>query len=221
MFPTKHDINGIIFDLDGTLLDSLQDIAEAMNAALDELGYPGHPIPAYRDFIGHGLSQLASRALPQDQNSPEAIQHVVEVMQRYYAEYLGRHTQPFPGIIETLTSLADRGTRLGVLSNKHHHFTQTLVAQLFPEHLFCAVFGARQKIPIKPNPYMALVIARVFNISPNEILFVGDSDVDIQTSRNAGMIPVGVSWGYQSACQLTGAGANIILNKASNLLDFV
>ena len=206
-----------LFDLDGTLVDSLADIAAAMNWALAQHGLPTHPEPAYRDFVGEGVRVLvrkASGAGPDDAALQEAL---LESYRGHYAEHLLDRTRPFPGIDGVLERLAAGGVRLGVLSNKSDAFTRQLVAALFPGHAFGAVYGERPGVARKPDPSAALALAAELGVAPQDCAFVGDTPVDMKTARAAGMHAVGVTWGFRGAAELRAHGAQALASGADEL----
>jgi phosphoglycolate phosphatase len=209
-------IRAAIFDLDGTLVESLPGIAEALNQALASVGHAGHPEATVRGFIGNGSLVLARRGLPA--GSPEALVEAVEAafLERY-AETCRDGTTPFPGIDELVGALVSRGLPLAVFSNKPHGFTAKIVAHLFPSNPFQAALGHRDGAPHKPDPAGALVMASDMGIPPAEIAFVGDSTIDFDTARNAGMAPILVDWGYHTHEALAATGAPIVSSPADLL----
>ena len=192
---------GVIFDLDGTLLDTLRDLADAANASLSHYGYPEHPVDAYRYFVGDGLQTLVQRILP-DSATEYDIKKLMEKFTELYTTMWNIHTAPYPGVLEMLNSLAGEGCLLSVLSNKPHQFTQLCVKSLFPEVAFAFVYGNREGVAKKPDPVGALEIAEKMNLSVNEILYVGDTATDMQTGNRAGMKTVGVEWGFRTREEL-------------------
>ena len=206
-----------VFDLDGTLVDSLADIAAAMNWALAHHGLPTHPEAAYRGFVGEGVRELVRRSA--GLGSPDAPLHaaLLESYRGYYAEHLLDRTRPFPGFAPLLTRLAEQGVRLGVLSNKSDAFTRQLVAALFPGHTFGAVYGERPGVARKPDPAAALALAAELGAAPGACAFVGDTPVDMKTARAAGMHAVGVTWGFRDAEELRAHGAQALARGADEL----
>jgi phosphoglycolate phosphatase len=210
-------VRAALFDLDGTLLDSLADIGHAMNHALAAHGLPTHPLPAYRHFVGEGVRQLVRKA-----SAPEGREAVHEaLLAAYHAHYdahLLDNTRPFPGVPEVLARLAADGVRLGVLSNKADGFTRRLVEHFFPGVPFGAVYGERPGVPRKPDPAGALGLAAELGVSPAACAFVGDTAVDMGTARAAGMLAVGVTWGFRDAEELRAQGAQVLASTADELL---
>lgn len=186
---------GVIFDLDGTLADSLEDIASAMNRTLEAHGLPVHPVPAYRTFVGEGVRKLVERALPP--GTEELRESFVQAYQADYAEHLLDATRLFPGIPEVLDGLQQAGVPMGVLSNKPEVPTRRLVEALCSRWEFRAVVGERPGVPRKPDPTSALALADALSAPPDSVAFVGDTRVDVLTALAASMRPVGVLWGFR------------------------
>jgi phosphoglycolate phosphatase len=209
----------IVFDLDGTLIDSLRDIAEAANASLHDLGFPIHPVESYRQFVGDGVRVLFERALPPTDRLPEVVTGCAAGFARHYAQGWNRHTRLYPGIGEMLDEVSRRGTRLAVLSNKPHPFTCQCVKHFLPAWNFEVVAGQRDGIPKKPDPAGAWVVAQELGLDPARLAYVGESSVDMQTACNAGLDPIGVSWGFRSREELWQHGARVVIDDPRQLLD--
>jgi phosphoglycolate phosphatase len=186
---------GVIFDLDGTLADSLEDIAAAMNRTLAAHGFPSHPASAYRTFVGEGVRKLVERALPP--RTEQLRDSFIIAYQADYAEHLLDATRLFPGIPEVLDALRSAGVPVGVLSNKPDLPTRQMVDALCGRWTFAAVFGERPGVPRKPDPTSALALADALGAPPEAVAFVGDTSVDVLTARAASMRPVGVLWGFR------------------------
>ena len=208
----------VIFDLDGTLLDTLADIGESANAALEQLGFPTHPLPEYRTFVGDGVAVLMQRVLPEPHRKSEMIARVVEGFRKVYGENWNRRTQPYAGIVEMLDALVARKIPLAILSNKPHDFTQQCVREFLPRHQFAAVIGQREGIPTKPDPTSALEVVSQLGLTPAEVVYVGDTSVDMQTATRAGLYAVGVAWGFRSVEELKSHGAKKIISSPIELL---
>ncbi|RED25273.1 phosphoglycolate phosphatase [Flavobacterium cutihirudinis] len=211
---------GIIFDLDGTLVDSLHDISDAMNTVLQSLNFPTHTYETYQYFIGSGLRNLVSKALPSTNNSDEQIELCFECMINEYREMCTVKTKPYEGILELLENLTSENIKMAVFSNKADELTKKIASEIFPNHFDTAV-GLSTEALKKPNPFEALEISKKWNLKPEEILFVGDSDIDMQTAINANMFPVGVSWGYRTEEELKTSGAKVVINNASELIEIL
>lgn len=209
--------HAVIFDLDGTLADSLRDLAEAMNLALAQHGLPTHPLDAYRHFVGEGVDVMVRRAAPTNTTVP--WQAIVDGYRAHYGELDHRHTGPYPGVSELLDGLVARRVKLAVLSNKRDDFTKALVAQRFGRWPFVEVRGEREGVPRKPDPTAAFELALALNVLPANIAFVGDTAIDMKTARNAGMTPIGCLWGFRDRDELLEAGAKRLLSAPLELLD--
>ena len=210
----------VLFDLDGTLLDTLADIAAAANAALVAEGMPAHPDAAYRRFIGDGVAMLLRRALPEGVEHDDArVDRCVRLFHETYAASWDVSTRPYDGIPALLDALAVRGLPLAILSNKPDEFTQLCAAAQLGRGSWAAVVGQREGVPRKPDPTSALAIAAGLGLDPAAIVYVGDSGVDMRTAAAAGMRPVGVSWGFRSVEELREAGATAIIDHPGQLLD--
>ncbi len=206
----------VIFDLDGTLVDSLADIAAAMNEVLDRHGYSPHPVPAYRRFVGDGVEKLVERAVPGADGA--TVARLVEEMRRTYRNAALRTTRPYPGIPELLEGLTAAGIPFAVLTNKPHGPAVEMIQALLGKWKFAAVQGAVPDLPRKPDPAGARMLARRMGVEPNRCVLVGDTATDMATAVAAGMIPVGVLWGFRDRAELAAAGARHILREPSELL---
>ncbi len=207
----------MLFDLDGTLVDSLADLANATNHALTQLACPTHPLEAYRIFVGDGARVLCERALPADRQG--LINEALHLMRAHYAQHWANLTRPYPGISELLAALHERGYKLAVLSNKPDDFTKQVVAHYFRPNPFVAVRGQLPQVPLKPDPTAALQIAEEFHIPPAEWLYLGDTNTDMRTARNAGLFAVGVLWGFRGREELEEAGAQTIIARPADVLQ--
>lgn len=212
---------GVTFDLDGTLLYTLEDIACSANHALAAHGFSRHSLETYRWLVGDGTRTLIERALPVGARSEETVSACVQTYLDYYSRNWITHTCLYAGIETVLDRLADLDMSLAILSNKPHHLTR-LCAQTFlnPWH-FDPILGQREGTPKKPSPVLAQQIIDRFGTDPGRILYVGDSGVDMKTAVNAGMYPVGALWGFRSAGELVDAGAKSLLNRPSDLLSLI
>ena len=214
-------IKGIIFDLDGTLCDTLDDIRTGVNNTLERLGYKTRTRDEIHKFINNGARELIRRSLPKDVQGVDFI--VDSALSDYNMEYAKCYcdtTYPFDGIEELLIDLKNMGFKLAVLSNKQDEFVKEIISRLFGDDLFTVVMG-QSAFPPKPDPSSTLYVAKMMGARPEQCIYVGDSDVDILTGINAGMVPVGVTWGYRSREVLTEAGARLLADDAEQMLDII
>lgn len=210
-------MRAVIFDLDGTLADSLGDIGGAMNEALAARSLPVHPLPAYHQFIGEGVEVLARKAAPM--LAEGEIQKLVEEYRARYAARIDAETKPYDGIPAMLDALVAQGTPIAVLSNKRDDFTVELVKRCFGRWPFRVVRGERQGVPRKPHPAAAVEIAAALGIAPADCTFVGDTAIDMKTAVAAGMTAVGVLWGFRGRDELVAAGATRLLAHPRDLIE--
>lgn len=211
----------VIFDLDGTLLDTLEDLANSMNSVLKRHGFPVHEADAYRYLVGDGITMLVTRALPEQNRDEETVFQCREEMIEQYDKHWADNTRPYEGVAEMLTALGSRGIPMTILSNKPDRFTKPTVEKLLSEYRFEIIFGARDSVPIKPDPAGALEIADTLHIPPEEFLYLGDTGTDIKTAISAGMYPVGVLWGFRPREELAEAGAERLIEKPEELLELL
>lgn len=211
----------IIFDLDGTLLDTIGDLAVACNAVLAARGLPQHTYEQYRRFVGNGIMRLVERVLPEALRTPDTVAAVRADFVKYYTEHIDVHTMPYAGIPELLAQLVRRDVRLAVASNKFQAGTEKLIRRFFPEISFAAVLGQREGVPLKPDPTVAEEILAATGVARERTLFVGDSGVDMLTAAAAGVRSAGVTWGFRERAELLEAGAWRIVDRPEALLDEV
>lgn len=211
----------MIFDLDGTLLNTLEDIADSANIVLAERGHPVHVVEAYKYFVGDGAPTLIHRILPEQCRTGEEEALCLRRYREVYAVRWNLKTAPYPGILAMLRALTARGMRLGVLSNKPHDSTEECVQGFLADIEFDNVQGQTSTYPKKPDPAGAIAIARAFGITPSACLYVGDTATDMQTAVGAGMIPVGVLWGFRPAEELIANGAKRLVARPSELLSLL
>ncbi|MDX2011970.1 MAG: HAD family hydrolase [Myxococcaceae bacterium] len=207
----------VIFDLDGTLADSLRDLAEAMNGALADAGKPTHPLEAYRHFVGEGVDVMVARAAAPEVR-PEVLKGIIDGYRRHYGLIDHAHTQPYEGIPALLDALTAAKVPMAVLSNKRDDFTKLLVKQRFGAWRFAEVRGEREGVPRKPDPTAAFEVALALNVLPANICFVGDTAIDMKTAVNAGMQRVGCLWGFRDRAELLEAGAQRVIAHPTELL---
>lgn len=213
-------IRAVIFDLDGTLLDTLTDIADSMNYVLHKMGYPAHPVDNYRYFVGEGMDVLAYKALPEDQRDSHIVEHCHKEMKQRYASQWNLKTAPYNGVVNTLNRLKSLKYKLAVLSNKTHDFTDRMVIHYFGKEIFTEIIGAG-RFPKKPSPAAACYEAEQMGVSVQECLYLGDSGIDMQTARSAGMFAVGALWGFRTGAELEENGAQAIIGNISELENLV
>lgn len=211
----------IIFDLDGTLLDSLEDIADAMNIVLEGAGFPTHPVEAYKYFIGDGMDVLVQRTLPEKERRPDVQKKCLAAMKKTYGRQWAAKTRPYPGIAGLLDRCAAIGLKMGILSNKPEDATRATVDHFLPPEIFGAVHGARSHIPRKPAPQGAELMAGQLGVDPEACIFLGDMPVDMQTAAAAGMYPVGALWGMRTARELSAGGAKLLAVTPVALADWL
>jgi phosphoglycolate phosphatase len=211
----------VIFDLDGTLLNTLEDLADSMNRVLDEKGLPIHPTEAYRTFVGSGAAELVSRSLPAEERNEELTAECLNEFRKVYSSNWKNKTRPYEGVPELLDSLTLKGIKMAVLTNKPQNFADLCIEEFLSEWEFAEIHGQREGLPMKPDPAGPRGIALRLNISPDECLFIGDSDIDMITAVNAGMFPVGALWGFRSEMELVKSGAAKVLHKPIEFLDLL
>ena len=192
----------VIFDLDGTLLNTIYDLAQSTNFALAENGFPTHEVAEYNYFVGNGINKLFERALPEGERTEANIARIREKFLIHYDQHNADKSRPYEGIPELLETLDKRGILLAVASNKYQAATEKLVAHFFPQIHFAAIFGQREGVPTKPNPQIVEDILGITNIGINETLYVGDSGVDMQTAHNSNVEACGVTWGFRPIKEL-------------------
>lgn len=211
---------GIIFDLDGTLVNSLEDIADSMNKVLQDLNYPTHSYDVFQYFIGSGLRNTVAKALPESNRTEDQIETCFQNMVKGYTENCTLKTKPYEGIVELLQNLAAENIKVAVFSNKADELTKRITAEIFPDYFNTAV-GLSVESLKKPNPFEAIAISKIWGLETEEIIFVGDSDIDMQTAVNANMFPVGVTWGYRTKEELIASGAKFTINNPSDLYEIL
>lgn len=203
-------IKAVLFDLDGTLIDTLEDLCQSTNRVLESRGFQPHDVDVYRYFVGDGVKKLIERALPEEQRNEAVINACLAEFSEDYGRNSMVATKPYKGIPELLDKLVARDLKLAILSNKPHDLTGRVVTGLLSDWNFSAVLGQRDNVPRKPDPSGALEIARLLNIPPSAFLYVGDSAVDMKTAIAAGMFPVGVLWGFRPMKELQKNGAKAL-----------
>jgi len=211
----------VLFDLDGTLLDTLEDLADSMNAVLARRGFDTHPVEAYKTFVGDGVDMLVRRTAPKSRGDAKLHGELIEEMGREYADRWANKTRPYDGVAEMLNGLSERGVKMAVLSNKPHDFTELCVGKLLAGWSFDAVQGVCDSVAKKPDPAGALRIAERLGAAPAEFLYLGDTNTDMLTAVAAGMYAVGALWGFRTADELSAHGARTLIQHPTELLALV
>lgn len=211
----------VIFDLDGTLLDTIGDLAAACNVVLERRGLPLHTYEQYCHFVGNGIMRLVERALPEELRTPEYVARVRADFVEYYTAHIDLLTKPYDGIEELVGELARRGVRMAVASNKFQAGTEKLIRRFFPSVAFDAVFGQRAGVPLKPDPAIVEEILTLTGTARERVLYVGDSGVDMETAAAAGVRSAGVTWGFRDRAELETAGARHIVDRPAELLELL
>ncbi|WP_282125791.1 HAD family hydrolase [Marinifilum flexuosum] len=211
-------IKGVIFDLDGTLANSIEDIADSMNQVLEENNFPTHDYATYKTFVGRGIRTLVEKSLPLENRDAKEIENNFDRMMKVYDENCIVKTCLYPGIKDLLNTLSERGIKISVFSNKANELTQKVVKVLLADWKLEYVLGAGGDIPRKPDPKGAILISEKMGIDPSELMYIGDSGVDMATAQNSGMHAVGVLWGFRDMEELLTNGAQTILEKPMDLM---
>ncbi|MFB3894433.1 MAG: HAD family hydrolase [Phycisphaerae bacterium] len=215
------DFQAVLFDLDGTLLDTIEDLTDAMNAALAAVGCPPVTTAQCKYFVGDGVRNFALRALPEGRRDEGTLATLMPIYRQAYMANWDRKTRPYEGIPELLDALAARGMKFAVYSNKPDDFTNLTVHKLLPRWTFAAIVGAREGVAHKPDPTAALAIARGLAIPPERFVYVGDTNTDMKTAVAAGMFPVGALWGFRTADELLANGAMALIKRPMELLELL
>jgi len=211
----------VIFDLDGTLLDTIEDLANSVNFALEQYNFSTHPIEAYRFFVGNGVNKLLERALPEDKRNADIVSMLKVPFIKHYFAHSEEFTRPYPGIYELIGKLYSEGYQLAVASNKVHTATIDLVNRFFPEVKFVAVLGQREGYPVKPNPGILEEIIGLASVEKDEVMYVGDSGVDVATAYNAKVSFTGVLWGFRPRRELEEVGATRFVETTKELYEII
>lgn len=211
----------VIFDLDGTLLNSVADLATAANQALEKLGFPLRTEEACRSFVGNGVGKLLERALPQGYKTEEWLQKLRPIFFDYYDQHLWDHTLPYEGISSLLETLQNQGVLMGIASNKYQTATERLARHFFPQVRFSGILGQREGIPVKPDPQIVEELVSLSAVDKETVLYVGDSEVDVQTAKNAKVKVCAVTWGFRSCEELLSFSPDFVISHPKELLDIV
>lgn len=212
-------IDAVIFDLDGTLCDTITDLANAVNHALEIHGYDTWSVSDVRKFVGNGITKLIECSLPEHERNEKRVMEVRSHFMDFYSKHLLDNTVPYDGIHNCLKALAENKIPISVVTNKAHEQSCELIKALFPDIEFTVIYGNKAGIPHKPDTTLTCKALKAMNASPKNSIFVGDSGVDIQTAHNAGMFGIGVTWGYRPVKDLN--GASIIVNTAQELQNAI
>jgi phosphoglycolate phosphatase len=211
----------ILFDLDGTLLDTLEDLGNAANRVLYKYGFPTHTMDNYRLFVGDGVVTLMNRALPEDKRNNDTIQICVKTFREEYGKSWNVKTRPYDGVAEMLDALTAGGLKMAVLSNKPDEFTKLCVTEYLPKWAFDIVLGQRNSLPLKPDPACALEIAKCLDVPPSHFIYLGDTAIDMKTAVAADMFPVGALWGFRTERELLENGAQALIKRPQEILTIL
>lgn len=211
----------VIFDLDGTLLDTIGDLSASCDELLRARGLPRHTWEEYRLMVGNGIRKLVERALPESMRDEATVENARVQFVDYYVDHIDLYTHPYEGIETLVRTLCERGVMLAVVSNKFQQGTSKLIARFFPDAEFVAVFGQREGFPLKPDPGSDLEILRMTGVAPLECLHIGDSAMDVEAARAAGVRSVGVTWGFRPREELVESGADFIVDRPEELIDII
>ena len=218
-FPIHFE--AILFDLDGTLLDTLEDLSNAANRVLARNGFPTHKMDVYRYFVGDGVAVLMNRALPEDKRNDEIICTCVQEFREEYGQNWNAKTKLYDGVAEMLDTLAAYSLKIAILSNKPDEFTKRCVAEFLPKWTFDIVLGQLNSLPLKPDPAGAKEIAKCLKISPSNFIYLGDTSIDMKTAVAAGMFPVGALWGFRTGKELLENGAQVLIKRPQDILNLL
>ena len=211
-------IKAVVFDLDGTLLNTLLDIGAGANMALHRSGLPEHTMAEYRRLVGHGIRNLFRLAVPE--NTPESVyDEALSYYLSYYPEHCADHTDYFPGIQQMLNALHENGYRLGILSNKTEATSRKIIAQFFPDVPFALVWGNNGTRPLKPQTDAGYALCEALSLRADEIAYVGDGDTDMEFASKMGFFALGVTWGYRDRDELIAAGADVLADTAEQITE--
>ena len=211
----------VIFDLDGTLLNTIADLAHSTNYALEKNGFPTHQLGEYNYFVGNGINKLFERALPEGEKTEENIAKICRDFLAHYDVHNADNSRPYEGIPELLLALQEKGVQIAVASNKYQAATSKLVGYFFPNIHFTAVLGQREGVKTKPDPGIVAEIREKAHVEAADTLYIGDSNVDMQTAVNSGVDACGVTWGFRPASELESYHPKYIAQKASGILDML
>lgn len=215
-----NKFKAVLFDLDGTLINTIDDLANSVNFMLKSYNYPIHDVEPYKMMVGNGMRKLVERALPTDQRQEKQVTHALNVFLEHYNLHSMDNTVAYEGIVQTVEIINAAGFKTAVVTNKEEAAAKKITSKLF-NNCFDVIIGQRDNLPTKPNPAGVHLAMKLLNVKPDECLFVGDSGVDIQTAVNSGAFPVGVLWGFRDENELKQNGTKVVINKPSQLLDLL
>jgi len=218
---TQIKYEAVIFDLDGTLINSVEDLGTSVNRVLESFGFPTHDLDEYNRFIGDGAEMMVKRALPEGKRDESTLRKCLDLFLKDYFKNYNVHTKPYDGIPQLLDYLADKSVKTAVLTNKPNEVTRKIVSEIFQKWHFEEVLGQTDNLPRKPDPTGAMMISKKINIDTEKIIYLGDSGVDMETAKSAGMLPVGVLWGFRDRSELKEHGARYLINNPMQILDIV
>jgi len=216
----NFNLKAAIFDLDGTLLNTLEDLADSINYSLAKNGFQTHELSKFPYFVGEGIVKLVSRTLPEEKRSDVTIKNILKDLQEHYGGNWANKTKPYDGIIELVEYLRNNKVKLAVLSNKPHDFAVIMTNFFFKKDDFELIYGESKLHPTKPDPSLANTIANHFGIDKTSCVFIGDTNIDILTAKAAGMFSVGAGWGFRGKDELIDFGADVVFNSPFELLEF-
>jgi phosphoglycolate phosphatase len=211
----------VLFDLDGTLLDTIADLTDSMNVVLNHFGFPGHNVETCKMFVGDGVEMFAFRALPENNRDQAMVAKCAALMREEYSKRWAKKTRPYEGISELLDQLTSRNLKMAILSNKPDDSTKEMVAELLSKWHFHPVAGAQPSVPRKPDPTVAVQISQHLRLSPERFLYLGDTGTDMKTAQGAGMFAVGALWGFRSAEELVESGAQVLVEHPGVVLELL
>lgn len=213
-------IKAVLFDLDGTLVDSLTDLAEGVNRAIAKKGFSTHPTEAFKYFVGDGIPKMIERALPENHRDDNTINEIKQEFLEYYSVHYADNTYAYAGMPELVSTLKEQGFIVAVVTNKQQDMADEVVKSLYG-NVFDLIFGKRDGIPAKPDPTAALMAMKQLGVIPDECVFIGDSGMDVATAVNSGAVPVGELWGFRQKNELLKNGAKYVISKPQELLDII
>ncbi|MBR2488845.1 MAG: HAD family hydrolase [Clostridia bacterium] len=214
-------IKAVLFDLDGTLVNSLCDLATSCNFALESFGFPTHETEKYKYFVGNGMPSLIERILPEDKRDSDTHKKVFDVFYNHYSQHFADKTAPYEGICELLCGLKQKGLKIGIISNKKHEMTLEVVNKLFDVSVFDVIYGKMEGYPVKPDVKLTFKLMEELGVKPDECVLAGDSGMDMAASVNAGCKGIGVLWGFRGKEELLENGADYIVEKPCEILKII